>query len=101
MENTDRKLSTGIWIVLMFGFPVAFTLLGTSLVFGLIGFGWSFFDLLPLPCKPCNTAYLCTQGGELKNRYMKMSSGRKAETVTLGRSTRLLTFRSTATLQMT
>ena len=30
----------------------------------------------------------------------KMPSGKKADTVTLGRSTMLLTFRSTATLQM-
>lgn len=35
-------------ILLMFGFPVAFTLLGTALAFGLIGFGWNFFNLLPL-----------------------------------------------------
>lgn len=35
-------------IMLLVGFPVAFTLLGTSLVFGLIGFGWGFFNLLPL-----------------------------------------------------
>jgi tripartite ATP-independent transporter DctM subunit len=35
-------------ILLLAGFPVTFTLLGTSLCFGLIGFGWSFFDLLPL-----------------------------------------------------
>jgi tripartite ATP-independent transporter DctM subunit len=35
-------------ILLMAGFPVTFTLLGTALIFGLIGFGWSFFDLLPL-----------------------------------------------------
>jgi tripartite ATP-independent transporter DctM subunit len=35
-------------ILLMAGFPVTFTLLGTSLYFGLIGFGWGFFDLLPL-----------------------------------------------------
>jgi tripartite ATP-independent transporter DctM subunit len=35
-------------ILLMVGFPVAFTLLGTSLIFGLIGFGWNFFNLLPL-----------------------------------------------------
>lgn len=35
-------------ILLMFGFPVAFTLLGTALFFGLIGFGWGFFNLLPL-----------------------------------------------------
>lgn len=35
-------------ILLFAGFPVAFTLLGTSLVFGLIGFGWDFFNLLPI-----------------------------------------------------
>ncbi len=35
-------------VLLMAGFPVAFTLLGTSFVFGLIGFGWNFFHLLPL-----------------------------------------------------
>lgn len=35
-------------ILLMAGFPVTFTLLGTSLCFGLIGFGWGFFNLLPL-----------------------------------------------------
>ena len=35
-------------ILLMAGFPVTFTLLGTALTFGLLGFGWSFFNLLPL-----------------------------------------------------
>jgi tripartite ATP-independent transporter DctM subunit len=35
-------------ILLMAGFPVTFTLLGTALCFGLIGFGWDFFNLLPL-----------------------------------------------------
>ncbi|MCJ2165523.1 MULTISPECIES: TRAP transporter large permease subunit [unclassified Pseudodesulfovibrio] len=35
-------------VLLMFGFPVAFTLLGTSLIFGLVGFGWDFFNLLPM-----------------------------------------------------
>jgi tripartite ATP-independent transporter DctM subunit len=35
-------------IVLMLGFPVTFTLMGTALVFGLIGFGFNFFNLLPL-----------------------------------------------------
>ncbi len=35
-------------ILLMVGFPVTFTLMGTALAFGLIGFGWSFFNLLPL-----------------------------------------------------
>ena len=34
--------------LLLLGFPVAFTLLGTSLVFGLAGFGLDFFNLLPL-----------------------------------------------------
>jgi tripartite ATP-independent transporter DctM subunit len=33
---------------LLFGFPVAFTIGGTSLFFGLYGFGTGFFDLLPL-----------------------------------------------------
>ena len=32
----------------MGGFPVTFTLMGTALGFGLIGFGWGFFNLLPL-----------------------------------------------------
>ena len=35
-------------ILLMFGFPVTFTLMGTALFFGLLGFGWGFFNLLPL-----------------------------------------------------
>ncbi len=35
-------------ILLLAGFPVAFTLLGTALFFGLLGFGWSFFNLLPM-----------------------------------------------------
>lgn len=35
-------------ILLMAGFPVTFTLMGTALFFGLIGFGWNFFNLLPL-----------------------------------------------------
>lgn len=35
-------------IFLMAGFPVTFTLLGTGLIFGLIGFGPDLFNLLPL-----------------------------------------------------
>ena len=35
-------------ILLMAGFPVTFTLMGTALCFGLIGFGWDLFNLLPL-----------------------------------------------------
>ncbi len=35
-------------ILLLAGFPVAFTLLGTALVFGLIGLDWGFFNMLPM-----------------------------------------------------
>ncbi|MBG0775195.1 MAG: TRAP transporter large permease subunit [Desulfovibrionaceae bacterium] len=35
-------------VLMLVGFPVAFTLLGVSLIFGLYGFGWDFFNLLPL-----------------------------------------------------
>ena len=35
-------------IALMGGFPVTFTMMGTSLFFGLVGLSPSFFDLLPL-----------------------------------------------------
>ncbi len=48
MEYLPAWMFLFLTIVLMAGFPVTFTLLGTSLIFGLIGFGWSFFNLLPL-----------------------------------------------------
>lgn len=48
MEALPLIMFAVLTILLMFGFPVAFTLLGTSLVFGLIGFGWDFFNLLPM-----------------------------------------------------
>ena len=48
MEALPVIMFAVLTILLMFGFPVAFTLLGTSLAFGLIGFGWDFFNLLPL-----------------------------------------------------
>ena len=48
MEYLPAWMFLALTILLMAGFPVAFTLLGTALFFGLIGFGWSFFDLLPL-----------------------------------------------------
>lgn len=35
-------------LLLMLGFPVACTLMGTALFFGVIGSGWEFFELLPL-----------------------------------------------------
>ncbi|MBI4638256.1 MAG: TRAP transporter large permease subunit [Candidatus Rokubacteria bacterium] len=38
----------GMIVFLFFGFPVAFSLIFTGLLFGLVGFGLPFFDLLPL-----------------------------------------------------
>jgi tripartite ATP-independent transporter DctM subunit len=38
----------GMIVFLFFGFPVAFSLTFTGLLFGLVGFGPGFFDLLPL-----------------------------------------------------
>ena len=35
-------------ILLMAGFPVAFTLLGTALFFGMVWVGWDFLNLLPM-----------------------------------------------------
>ena len=48
MEYLAGWMFLALTILLMIGFPVTFTLLGTALVFGMIGFGWSFFNLLPL-----------------------------------------------------
>ncbi len=48
MHYLPAWMFLALTILLMFGFPVTFTLLGTALTFGLIGFGWSFFNLLPL-----------------------------------------------------
>ncbi len=48
MEYLAAWMFLALTILLMAGFPVTFTLLGTALVFGLIGFGWNFFNLLPL-----------------------------------------------------
>ena len=39
---------SSVFILLLLGYPVAFTIGGTSLFFGLIGFGPAFFGLLPL-----------------------------------------------------
>ena len=47
MEYLPGWMFLALTILLMFGFPVTFTLMGTALCFGLIGFGWSFFNLLP------------------------------------------------------
>lgn len=48
MHYLPAWMFLALTILLMAGFPVTFTLMGTALTFGLIGFGWSFFDLLPL-----------------------------------------------------
>jgi len=48
MEYLPVWMFLALTILLMAGFPVTFTLLGTALTFGMIGFGWDFFNLLPL-----------------------------------------------------
>jgi tripartite ATP-independent transporter DctM subunit len=48
MEFLPAWMFLALTILLMAGFPVTFTLMGTAMCFGLIGFGWSFFNLLPL-----------------------------------------------------
>ncbi len=48
MEFLPAWMFLALTILLMAGFPVTFTLLGTALCFGLLGFGWGFFNLLPL-----------------------------------------------------
>ncbi|MDX1764454.1 MAG: TRAP transporter large permease subunit, partial [bacterium] len=48
MEYLGGWMFLAMSILILFGFPVTFTLGGTALVFGLIGFGWDFFNLLPL-----------------------------------------------------
>ena len=48
MDYLAAWMFLALTILLMAGFPVTFTLMGTALVFGLIGFGWDFFNLLPL-----------------------------------------------------
>jgi tripartite ATP-independent transporter DctM subunit len=48
MEYLPAWMFLALTILLMAGFPVTFTLMGTAMCFGMIGFGWSFFNLLPL-----------------------------------------------------
>lgn len=48
MEAMPLVLFGTILVMLMFGFPVAFTLGGVSLIFGYFTFGMSFFNLMPL-----------------------------------------------------
>jgi tripartite ATP-independent transporter DctM subunit len=48
MEYLGAWMFLAMSVLIMFGFPVTFTLGGVAMVFGLIGFGWDFFNLLPL-----------------------------------------------------
>ena len=48
MEYLPAWMFLALTILLMVGFPVTFTLMGTALVFGIIAFGFDFFNLLPL-----------------------------------------------------
>lgn len=48
MEYLAGWMFLAMTVLLLAGFPVAFTLLGTSMAFGLLGFGWDLFGLLPL-----------------------------------------------------
>lgn len=48
MEYLPAWMFLALTILLMVGFPVTFTLMGTALGFGVFAFGWDFFNLLPL-----------------------------------------------------
>ncbi len=48
MDYLAAWMFLALTVLLLAGFPVAFTLLGTSLVFGLIGLDWGFFNMLPM-----------------------------------------------------
>jgi len=48
MDYLPLWMFATLFALLMVGYPVAFTIGALALVFGLIGFGWDFFNLLPL-----------------------------------------------------
>jgi len=47
-ENLPLWMFVGLFFLLMLGYPVAFSIGATALVFGLVGFGPGFFELLPI-----------------------------------------------------
>jgi tripartite ATP-independent transporter DctM subunit len=47
-QTLGALMFVGMIVFLFFGFPVAFSLTFTGLVFGLVGFGLDFFNILPL-----------------------------------------------------
>jgi tripartite ATP-independent transporter DctM subunit len=48
LETLAVLMIVGLLLFLMLGYPVAFTLGAVGLIFGMIGFGFDFFNLLPL-----------------------------------------------------
>ena len=48
IESMPLLLFLVLFILMLFGFPVAFTLGGVSVLMGLMTFGFNFFNLLPL-----------------------------------------------------
>jgi len=48
MEYLGGWMFLAMSILIMAGFPVTFTLGGVAIFFGVIGFGWNFFNLLPM-----------------------------------------------------
>lgn len=58
MEALPLIFFVTVLLLLMAGFPVAFTLGGASLIFGLFTFGFDFFNLLPLRIWGVMTNYI-------------------------------------------
>jgi len=48
MENLPLWMFVTLFFFLLIGYPVAFTIGATALGFGIIGFGFGFFELLPI-----------------------------------------------------
>ena len=48
MENLPLWMFDTLFFFLLIGYPVAFTIGATALGFGIIGFGFGFFELLPI-----------------------------------------------------
>ncbi len=48
LETLAVLMVAGLFVLLLVGYPVAFTLGAVGLIFGLLGFGFNLFNLLPL-----------------------------------------------------
>ena len=62
IESMPIILFASLFILLMLGFPVAFTLGGVSLFFGYLTFGFNLFNLLPLRIWGVMTNYVLIAG---------------------------------------